>query len=116
MAEQTVAAQLTAGRKEVEVTDGQGRVIKLAKPNPLANLDFAKAAGGGQVNMLYLSEVAHLKYVVAIDGAVVPTPSTEAELRALYARLGDDGNEAAQRGLVEHFMPKDDGDEGLKNF
>lgn len=90
--------------KEFSVTDSLGRVIRLKKPNPLANLDFSKAAGSDKLNLLYLSEVAHLKYIAAIDDVPVVTPSTEGELRALYARLGEEGNEAATKAVAEHFF------------
>ncbi len=90
--------------KDLTVTDALGRAIRLKKPNPLANLDFAKAAGGDKLNLLYLAEVAHLKFVAAIDDQPVATPSTEGELRALYQRLGEEGNDAAMRGITEHFL------------
>lgn len=93
-----------AAAKEFEVLDDLGRIIKLKKPNPLANLDFAKASGGEKLNVSYLSEVFHLKYVAGIDGDIVITPSTEGELRALYKRLGDEGNQAAMLGVMEHFL------------
>ncbi|WP_045736804.1 hypothetical protein [Xanthomonas sp. MUS 060] len=93
-----------AASKDVTVTDSLGRTIRLKKPNPLANLDFAKAAGSERVNMLYLAEVAHLKFVAAIDDQPVATPSTEGELRALYLRLGDEGNEAAMNGIAANFV------------
>jgi tetrahydromethanopterin S-methyltransferase subunit H len=93
-----------AATKEASVTDSLGRVIRLKKPTPLANLDFAKAAGSDRLNVLYLAEVAHLKFVAAIDDQPVATPSTEGELRALYQRLGDEGNEAAVVGVSENFM------------
>lgn len=89
--------------KDFEVTDSLGRVITLKKPNPLANLDFAKAAGSDKLNVIYLSEVFHLKFVCAIDGSPVPCPSTEGELRALYQRLGDEGNVACQEGVAKLF-------------
>jgi hypothetical protein len=105
-AEDSPAAKLVAaGGKPVDVADALGRIITLRKPAPLARLDFAKAAGGAEINQLYLAEVMHLPYVAAIDGVAVATPASDGELRALYARLGDDGNDAAQMGVLEHFMP-----------
>ena len=96
---------LAAAAREVEVASADGRRIALRKPAPLARLDFARAAGGAELNQLYLAEVMHLPYVAAIDGEPVASPATEGELRALYARLGDEGNEAAQRGVLDHFLP-----------
>lgn len=104
--------------KTFDVTDETGRVITLKKPSPLARLDFAKAAGNGSaagVNQVYLAMTAHLQFVSAIDGAAVATPTTEGELRALYARLGDEGNEAAQAGVYEHFMSTADAESAEKN-
>ena len=98
-------AILSAVGRCVEVITADGRTITLRKPPPLARLDFARAAGGAEINQLYLAEVMHLPFVAAIDGAPVVTPASEGELRALYARLGDDGNDAAQLGVLEHFMP-----------
>jgi len=116
-AESPSAKLIAAARKTVDVTDALGRVITLKKPDPLARLDFAKAAGGAQINQLYLAEVAHLQFIAAFDGSQVATPGTDAELRALYARLGDEGNEAAQIGVYANFMPSaQNGAEGeLKN-
>jgi hypothetical protein len=95
----------------VDVTDASGRVITIGKPKPLDNLDFAKAAGGdGEINKVYLAEVFHLKFVRAIDGAKVATPATEGELRALYSRLDDDGNEAVQAGVMKHFLAENHSD------
>lgn len=99
----------TPAQGTFEVTDARGRVITLKKPGILANLDFSKAIGKGAdtpegFNKLYLMEVVHLKYVNAIDGSVVPTPSSEGELRALLVRLDDDGNDAVKNGVYEHFL------------
>lgn len=92
--------------KTVNVTDSLGRVITLKKPGILANLSFSKAAGDDKINILYLSEISHLKYVAAIDDEAVITPSTEGELKALLQRLDYEGSEAALAGVAEHFMPK----------
>jgi hypothetical protein len=99
-----VTVKQPAKAKEISVTDALGRVIRLKKPGPLANLDFAKAAGGRELNVLYLAEVMHLKFVAAIDDQPVVMPSTEGELRALYLRLGDEGNEVVMKGVADHFL------------
>lgn len=99
------ARLIAAASQPVDVADTLGRTITLRKPAPLARLDFAKAAGGAEINQLYLAEVMHLPYVAAIDGVAVATPASDGELRALYARLGDEGNDAAQLGVLEHFLP-----------
>jgi hypothetical protein len=104
-----------AGAKSIDVSDVNGRVITLKKPSPLASLDFTKAAGAAGMNQLYLAEVAHLKFVAAIDGTPVATPTTDSELRALYVRLGDEGNEAAQIGVYENFVTPEDNREAVKN-
>lgn len=104
--ETPAGAIIAAANRCVEVVSADGRAITLKKPAPLARLDFAKAAGGAEINQLYLAEVMHLPYVAAIDGVTVASPASDGELRALYARLGDDGNDAAQMGVLEHFMPR----------
>ena len=110
------AQMIRMGMAPMDVTDATGRVITLKRPMGLDNLKFAKAAGGAGLNELYLAECAHLKYVKAIDGVAVVCPGTEAELDALYVRLGDEGNVAAQLGVYEHFMAKpSDEKEELKN-
>lgn len=106
---------IQAGNREVTVTDTLERVIVLKKPDPLSGLDFLKAAGAGAdgINMLYLSEVAHLKYVASIDGDVVVTPGTDGELRALYKRLGEEGNLASAKAVAEHFIGQQAAEESL---
>lgn len=107
---------IKSSAKEVEIIDELGRIIKLKKPSPLANLDFKKALGNNHQNVLYLVEVIPLAYVVSIDGDMVPTPSTNAEIRALYQRLDEEGNSAVQKAVAEAFFeqPKEDEAE-LKN-
>jgi hypothetical protein len=105
-----------ASAKEVTINDALGREIVIRKPKPLDNLDFKRALGPNHTNTLYLVEVSHLPYVASIDGIVVAVPTTDAELRALYARLGDEGNEAAQKAVIDTFFSTVDASEGeLKN-
>lgn len=100
---------IAAGQKSVTVTDDLGREITLKKPDALSNLDFQKAIGEGSTgyNVFYASEVGHLRYVSSIDGDAVVTPSSDGEIRALYKRLGEEGNVAAQLAVFKHFTDKE---------
>lgn len=89
---------------KVVLTDSLGRAITIKKPKPLDALDFKIALGSNHTNTLYLVEVSHLPYVCDIDGDPVSVPRTERELRALYQRLGDEGNEAAQKAVIEAYF------------
>ena len=112
----TQAAVRAAGGGHITVTDALGRSITLGKPKPLENLDFTKACGSDKLNLLYLAEVAHLKFVREIDGERISTPSNDTQLRALYQRLSDEGNAAAQVGVSEHFMAMTEADpDAVKN-
>ena len=110
-----IATPIKASAKEVSVTDALGRELVIRKPKPLANLDFKRALGPNHTNTLYLVEVSHLPYVASIDGVAVAVPTTDGELRALYARLGDEGNEAAQKAVIDTFYSQQEGDGELKN-
>ena len=105
-----------AANPAITITDSLGRSIVINRPKPLDNLDFSKAAGGDKLNLLYLAEVAHLKFVREIDGDRVSTPSNELQLRALYQLLGDEGNAAVQAAVAEHYFSKGaEADAELKN-
>lgn len=105
-----------AAAKEVSVTDSLGRVIRLKKPMSLANLDFKKALGNNHQNIMYLVEVMPLAYVAAIDDVAVAVPTTDAEIRALYVRLGEEGNDAVQTAVSENFFtPPHEVEQAVKN-
>lgn len=101
MIEESAPAPMAPGKHVV--TDKLNRAIVIKKPKPLDALDFKIALGSNHTNTLYLVEVSHLQYVCEIDGEPVGVPKTERELRALYQRLGDEGNEAAQQAVIETF-------------
>lgn len=93
-----------AASEGVMITDATGRTILIKKPKPLDGLDFKLALGANHTNTLYLVEVSHLQYVAEIDGEPVNVPKTELQLRSMYQRLGDDGNAAAQKAVIELFF------------
>ena len=54
----------------------------------------------------------------AVEVMDEPTAALQShDIENLYARLGDDGNEAAQLGVLEHFAPtpRDQAEVELKN-
>ena len=91
----------------VMITDATGRNILIKKPKPLDGLDFKLALGNNALNTVYLIEVSHLQYVAEIDGEPVNVPKTDLQLRSLYQRLGDDGNAAAQKAVIDQFFSDD---------
>jgi hypothetical protein len=101
----TPSAKLIAtAHKSADVTTSDGRVVTLKMPNINAEFDLIEALGDSAGNATFMNMNMPLIFVAAIDGDPVATPATEGELRALYARLGDDGNEAAQLGIFDHFI------------
>lgn len=102
--DENASAQLLAAKKDYTVTDALGRVIGIRKPKALDSLDFKMALGNNHANTVWLVSVSHLPYVYDIDGEPVITPRTESELRHLYKKLDDEGNEAVQKFVIEHFF------------
>lgn len=114
---ETPSEQIIAkANAEYTVTDSLGRAITLRRPNTLARYRFIEALGGSTSNVTYFSMVTLFMYVAAIDGVPVSTPTKKSELEALLQRLGDEGEQAIQRGILENFY-HDVEDEGeLRDF
>lgn len=88
---------------EVTVTDARGRVLTLKKPGVLAQLRLVKALGDTAANDTYRLMVLPVLYVSMIDGDVVPPPSSELEVEALFQQLDDDGLRAIGEAVKKHF-------------
>ena len=54
--------------------------------------------------------VMPLIFVISIDGEPVVTPATKDEIKALVARLDEDGIDAVMNGAQEHFGSVAQGD------
>ncbi len=94
------------------VTDGQGRRITLRRLNALDKLRLFKAAGPMLAqNQAWLGMAVLAWSVAAIDDVPVPAPSSEAQIEAIIARLGDAGIEAIAAALSEEPAP--DGPEAI---
>ena len=90
----TEAVLATSGRT-MEVTDAGGRRITLRNLSALDKLRLFKAAGPMLAqNQPWLGMAVLACSVTAIDDVPVPTPTTEQQIEAIVARLGDAGIDA----------------------
>ncbi len=85
------------------VTDSRGRVLRLKRPNALAQYRLVDALGPSAENRVYLSMCIPLIYVSEIDGEPVSQPSTKLQVEALIQRLDDPGLLALNAGVAQHF-------------
>lgn len=102
---QTPSQELTSNiAQEHVVTDSTGRRITLKKPGLLAQYRLVQILGGETAsNQVYMNMVLPITFVVAIDGAPVPTPMRFAEIEALIQRLDEHGLQACVDGLQQHW-------------
>ena len=88
---------------DIKVKTASGREITLRRPQVLAQLRLVDAIGDSAANRVYLGMCMPLIYVAAIDGADVPPLETKKQVEALFQRLDEDGLEAVNAGIAEHF-------------
>jgi hypothetical protein len=77
-----------------EITDKNGRKIRLRKPSILDRYDLFSAMGDDAKNPMCLSFAMPLLHVATIDNSVMECPKSFNEFRACLKRLGDEGQEA----------------------
>lgn len=106
---ETPSEQLIANAaQEVKITDARGRKITLRKPGVLAQYRLIEAVGPDTArNTVYMNMTLPLIYVSDIDGAIVPAPTTKAQVEALITRLDEDGINAVVLGVNENFGVSD---------
>lgn len=109
-------AVVRAANEEFSTVDSLGRTIALKKPGVLAQFDLIEALGDLAKNDVYRIMCIPAIYVISIDGAVAPPPSNKAQMRALIARLGEEGFAAIRKAIDERYPPEegDEGDEAVK--
>lgn len=97
----TPSQRLIASAQAVaDATDAGGRVLSLRRVTALDKLRLFKAAGPVLAhNQPWLGLAILASSVTAIDGVPVPLPSTEHQVEALVARLGDHGLAAIAAAL-----------------
>lgn len=89
------AAIVTSATETRTIVDGLGRRLSLRGLTALDRLRIFKAAGAElAVNQPWLAMATLASSVAAIDDIPLPMPSTESQVEALIARLGDRGIEA----------------------
>ena len=95
-------SQLVTGRatESVTITDESGRRLVVRCPTALDTLRLFKAAGPVlSLNDSWLA-LANLAFCVeVIDDVPVPQPTSEQQIEAVVARLGDHGLAAVSRHL-----------------
>jgi hypothetical protein len=98
----TPSARLVAAAQAApDVCDASGRRLGLRRLTALDKLRLFKAAGPVLAqNQSWLGMAVLAASVVAIDDVPVPAPSTEAQVEALVARLGDEGLAAVADALA----------------
>lgn len=85
------------------VTDRNGRVLTLKRPNALAQYKLVDALGASAENRVYLGMCIPLMYLTAIDDDQVFQPNTKREVEALIQRLDEVGLQALNEGIGQHY-------------
>jgi hypothetical protein len=101
---------------DVQVTDARGRVLTLRKPNVLAQYRLVDMLGQKAENRVYLAMVLPMLYLYAIDGDVANF-ANQRELEAIIQKLDEEGLEALNDGIGEHFRsgkPEEEADRAKK--
>lgn len=120
-AETPTQAMVSGSLKLIEVTDENGRVLKVKKISALERMRlFAMAGAELSRNEMWIGNAALAVSCAAIDGDPVVRPVSRAQVEALVERLDDEGIRAISQAYVKHFgvaQPEDieDAAEAIKN-
>lgn len=103
-------------RKRVSVTDCNGRVIVLQKPNFNEKRHFA-IARGDKLSAYLMILTEPLQYIFSIDGVETGVPTSEIELDWLGEKLdeAEDAMEGVSKAVNDEFLTAKKQDEALKN-
>lgn len=87
--------------REVDVTDKDGRILRVRRPGALDRLRLFKAVGPALANNdRYVGYAMLAMCITSIDAIPQPAPANEAQLEALVQRLGDAGMVAIGQELA----------------
>jgi hypothetical protein len=98
------------------VTDARGRIIEIRKIKPLDRMQLMEIIGpDNSANDRYLGYATLAYCVTKIDKEPVGRLGSKLALEALVQELDDDGMNAVGKGMEEHFIPKDESKDAVKN-
>ena len=103
-------------RKRVSVTDSNGRIIVLQKPNFKEKMGFA-VARGDKLSSYVMLLTEPLQYIFSISGEETGVPTSDIELEWLGEKLdeADDAMEVVSKAVNDEFLTAKKQDESLKN-
>lgn len=90
-------------RKSVEITDSLGRKIILRKPTRWEFIEFLGIIGPKAGNPVYLGWCLPALFVRQIEEENAIPIEDQKTLRILFDDLGDEGHDAAMKGVADHF-------------
>lgn len=89
-----------AATRPIAVTDTKGRNILARRLMALDTLRLLKAAGPVLAHNEPWLSVASLAFsVLEVDGVPIPTPTSEAQIESVVAKLGDEGLSAVAAAI-----------------
>jgi hypothetical protein len=94
--------------KEFSCQDALGRIIKLKKPNIVAQYRFVAAMGDALDNTRFYAMSFPVLFVKSIDDVPVTMPTSQAEFYGILDRLKEEGVAAVMKCIEENFMPQDE--------
>lgn len=78
----------------IEILDEKNRILKLRKPDVLDFYDLMSALGEDAKNPACSAMASNILYIGMIDGQIVSSPKSYAEVRATLKRVGQEGLQA----------------------
>jgi hypothetical protein len=97
-----------------EVTDSQGRKLKLRSPDILDLYDLMSAIGDDSKNTFCANIASRCLYIGMIDGQILQSPKSLSEFRINLKRIGEAGLEALNKAMEEADESKTEQEETLK--
>ncbi len=95
------SAFIKGAQKTVEVTDEIGRLFKIKKPAPVAQLRLIEVLGDLASNQAYMGAILPLICVATIDGHAPPAMSSKIAIESLLEQIGEEGMQAIATGLKQ---------------